>query len=179
MTESNLKEMMIDDINEEAEEETTTAEPQAKSEWYLIDKERTFCKVWNMIITLLLIYELFVVPYILVFKEVYSWCENLTNPQEKYLTEEACSQQGGIIMKSDTLYKIELSFDIIFFIEIILNFFKRSRTEPTLMAIAQNYIGSIFFYCDVIATLPCLFMGEPIDYYYLKLGRIAHVLRIT
>ena len=27
MTESNLKEMMIDDINEEAEEETTTTEP--------------------------------------------------------------------------------------------------------------------------------------------------------
>lgn len=28
MTESNLKEMMIDDINEEAEDETTTTEPQ-------------------------------------------------------------------------------------------------------------------------------------------------------
>jgi len=75
MTESNLKEMMIDDINEEAEEETTTSEPQQKLQWYLIDRERTFCKVWNLMITMLIIYNLFVAPYILVFKDVYEWCE--------------------------------------------------------------------------------------------------------
>lgn len=78
MTESNLKEMMIDDINDEAEDETTTTEPQQTFKWYLIDRERTFCKVWNMMITLLLIYNLFVAPYVLVFMEVYEWCEKTT-----------------------------------------------------------------------------------------------------
>ena len=49
--------------------------------WYLIDRNRTFCKVWNMMITLLLIYSLFVTPYILVFPEVYEWCEGDTKPE--------------------------------------------------------------------------------------------------
>ena len=74
MTESNLKEMMIDDINEEAEEETTATENQPKLKWYLIDKERTFCKVWNFMITIIIIYSLFVTPYIFVFPEVFEWC---------------------------------------------------------------------------------------------------------
>ena len=66
--------MMIDDINEEAEEETATNEPQQNLKWYYIEKERTFCKVWNMLITLLLIFNLFVTPYVKVFPEVYEWC---------------------------------------------------------------------------------------------------------
>jgi hypothetical protein len=128
-----------------------------------------------MMITLLLIYNLFVVPYILVFMEVYEWCEkgNEISPWS-----EECSKNGGTPKKEDTLYKIELAFDIFFLIEIILNFFKRSRTEPTLQLIAQNYLVGFFFF-DVIATCPCLFMGEPSQYYYLKLFRMVHVLRIT
>jgi hypothetical protein len=74
MAESNLKEMMIDDINEEADEEIQSIENQPKLKWYLIDTERTFCKVWNFIITLLTIYSLFVVPYMLVFPDVYEPC---------------------------------------------------------------------------------------------------------
>ena len=81
-------------------------------------------------------------------------------------------------MNADTLVKIEMSFDIIFLIEIILNFFKRSRTEPTLQQIAYNYLLGYFFF-DLIATVPCLFMGEPGSYYILKLLRMVHVLRIT
>jgi len=173
MTESNLKEMMIDDINEEAEDETTTTEPQQKLKWYLIDKERTFCKVWNMMITLLLIYNLFVAPFVLVFMEVYEWCEEPNGN-----ISPASDECKGKNVKHETLYKIELAFDIIFLIEIILNFFKRSRTEPTLYLIAYNYILGYFFF-DVIATIPCLFMGEPIKFYILKLFRMVHVLRIT
>jgi len=67
MAESNLKEMMIDDINEEADEEIQSIENQPKLKWYLIDTERTFCKVWNFMITLLIIYTLFVTPFILTF----------------------------------------------------------------------------------------------------------------
>ena len=75
MTESNLKEMMIDDINDEAEEDTTQNENLPKIAWYLIDKERNFCKVWNFMITILTIYTLFVTPFIVVFPTVYEWCE--------------------------------------------------------------------------------------------------------
>ena len=74
MAESNLKEMMIDDINEEADEEIQSIENQPKLKWYLIDTERTFCKVWNFMITILTIYSLIVVPFILVFKDVYEYC---------------------------------------------------------------------------------------------------------
>ena len=74
MAESNLKEMMIDDINEEADEEIQSIENQPKLKWYLIDTERTFCKVWNFMITMITIYSLFVVPFILVFSDVYEYC---------------------------------------------------------------------------------------------------------
>ena len=74
MAESNLKEMMIDDINEEAEDEIQSIENQPKLKWYLIDTERTFCKVWNFMITILTIYSLFVVPFVLVFHDVYEYC---------------------------------------------------------------------------------------------------------
>jgi hypothetical protein len=103
MAESNLKEMMIDDINEEADEEIQSIENQPKLKWYLIDTDRTFCKVWNFMITLLTIYSLFVVPFILVFKDVYETEEGVLTP---------------------TLKNIELIIDIVYFIEIILNMLK-------------------------------------------------------
>ena len=72
MAESNLKEMMIDDINEDAEEENQIIDNMPKLQWYLIDTERTFCKVWNFLITWLTIYSLFIAPYIIVFECVFS-----------------------------------------------------------------------------------------------------------
>lgn len=175
MTESNLKEMMIDDINEEAEDETTTTEPQQKLKWYLIDRERNFCKVWNMMITLLLIYNLFVAPFVLVFMEVYEWCDI---DDSAVAWGSKCDDASKPRQTNETLYKIELAFDIIFLIEIFFNFFKRSRTEPTLYLIAYNYLLGFFFF-DVIATIPCLFWGEKSEFYILKLFRMVHVLRIT
>jgi len=71
MAESNLKEMKIDDINEDADEENQIIDSQPKLKWYLIDTERTFCKVWNFLITMVTIYTLFVSPYIMTFKSVY------------------------------------------------------------------------------------------------------------
>lgn len=71
MAESNLKEMMIDDINEDVNEDNQVSENQPKLKWYLIDTERTFCKVWNFWITLLIIYNLIVTPFVLVFPTVY------------------------------------------------------------------------------------------------------------
>ena len=75
MAESNLKEMMIDDINEDTNEDSSVNENQPKLKWYLIDTERTFCKVWNFMITLLTIYTLFVSPFILTFPDKYMTCD--------------------------------------------------------------------------------------------------------
>lgn len=139
MAESNLKEMMIDDINEDADEENQIIDSQPKLKWYLIDTERTFCKVWNFLITMMTIYTLFVSPYIMTFPDVY-W-----NP--------ATEEYNG------TLQDIELAIDIIYFIEIILNFVKRTRAHKELSTIGYNYLTGFFIF-DVVATLPELFMGE-------------------
>lgn len=73
MAESNLKEMMIDDINNDETNEANQSDNNqtTKLKWYLIDTERTFCKTWNFMITLMTIYNMFVVPFILVFYEFY------------------------------------------------------------------------------------------------------------
>ena len=168
---------MIDDINEEAEEEASHTESQPKLKWYLIDRERTFCKVWNFMITLLIIYNLIVSPYVMVFPTVYEWCETHDENQNMVI-KDTYSGCNGKIQRSETLVKIELAFDIIFFIEILLNFVKRSRAYQTIQQIAHNYLLGQFIF-DVVATLPCLFMGEIIDYYFLKFFRIIHVTRLT
>lgn len=79
MAESNLKEMMIDDINEDANEENQINENQQKLKWYLIDTERTFCKLWNFMITCLIIYSLFVTPFVMVFPDVYMYYDAKTD----------------------------------------------------------------------------------------------------
>ena len=167
MAESNLKEMMIDDINEEADEEIQSIENQPKLKWYLIDTDRTFCKVWNFMITMITIYSLFVVPFILVFRDVYEYC-----PDNK----KECPQSEKI--QQPTLLKIELIIDIIYLMEIILNMLKKTRAHKEIENIAQNYIFGYFFF-DVAGTVPELIMGEPMSYYALKVFRMAHVYRLT
>jgi hypothetical protein len=72
MAEQNLREMMIDDIQEDDEEESQIVEQSVtKIEWYLIDTDRNFCKVWNFLITIVTIYNLLVTPMILVFPDIY------------------------------------------------------------------------------------------------------------
>lgn len=163
MAESNLKEMMIDDINEEADEEIQSIENQPKLKWYLIDTERTFCKVWNFMITMLTIYSLFVVPFTMVFKEVYEYCE----------TKECTN-----IIRDPTLYKIELIIDIIYLIEIILNMLKKTRAHKEIESIAYNYLTGYCFF-DVAGTIPGLVMGETFEYYWMKAFRMIHLYRLT
>jgi hypothetical protein len=76
LAENNLKEMMIDDTNEDQEEENQEIDQLPKLKWYLIDSERTFCKIWDFIITLLVIYNLILTPFILVFPSVYDTCSH-------------------------------------------------------------------------------------------------------
>jgi len=71
MAEQNLREMMIDDINDDDDDESQVVDNQPKIRWYLIDTEKNPCKVWDFTITLLIIYNLIVSPYIAVFPDVY------------------------------------------------------------------------------------------------------------
>ena len=166
MAEPNLKEIVIDDINEEADEENQIIDQQPKLKWYLIDTERTFCKVWNFMITLLIIYTLFVTPFILTFDQIYMTCD-----KERINCEAVEPHQK-------TLVKIELAIDIIFFVEILLNFVKKTRAHKDLYAIAKNYLAGFFIF-DVASTLPELFMNESLNFYALKLLRLVHVTRLT
>lgn len=77
-----------------------------------------------------------------------------------------------------TLVKIELAIDIIFFVEILLNFVKKTRAHKELTSIGYNYLTGYFIF-DVAATLPELFMNENIRFYWLKLFRLIHVPRLT
>ena len=84
---------------------------------------------------------MFVVPFVLVFKDVYQPDED--KPKEL----------------NPTLYNIELIIDIIYFIEIILNMLKKTRAHKEIEAIAWNYLTGYFIF-DAIGTIPCLVMGE-------------------
>jgi hypothetical protein len=74
MAEQNLREMMIDDIQDDDEENQVVETRQNKVKWYLIDTDRNFCKFWNFIITILTIYNLLVTPLILIFPSLYMMC---------------------------------------------------------------------------------------------------------
>ena len=151
MAESNLKEMMIDDINEDADEENQIIDSVPKLKWYLIDSERTFCKIWDFIITLLTMYTLFVTPFLLVFPDVYQTCD----PKDSY-KEEDCK---FVKDSQQNLNKIEMAIDIIMFIDILLNFVKKTRAHKELKTIGINYLSGYFIF-DVVATIPELFMNE-------------------
>lgn len=170
MAESNLKEMMIDDINEDANEEVQQVEQnQGKLKWYLIDKERTPCKVWDFIITLILMYNLFVTPFILVFWEQYQFYDA---EKDVYYTETSSQQK---------LKTLEQTFDIIYILEIMLNFIKRTRAHKDLQSIGESYLKSYFIF-DMVSTVPPLLNvqgSENFSLYFLKCFKIVHFFRIS
>ena len=78
-----------------------------------------------------------------------------------------------------TLKNIELGIDIIYLIEILFCFVKRTMAHKDIKSIAMNYL-SFYFWFDVIGTVPCLFFfGENLAYYPLKLFRFVHVYRLN
>jgi hypothetical protein len=169
MAESNLKEMMIDDINEDANEDSTVNENQPKLKWYLIDTERTFCKVWNFLITILTIYSMFVAPFVIVFPDVY---QNYDEETDTYDFETNTPRQ-------QTLQNIERAIDIIYLFEIILNFVKRTRALKKIQTISVNYLTSYFIF-DVVGTIPNLIIFEEgFRFYYLKVFRLIHFMRLV
>ena len=83
----NLQEMMLDDITEQNDDETLTLESTPKLKWYMLDVERTPVKVWEFLITLLILYSLYITPFIIVFECVYS-C---------FLCEQICPVSGSSV----------------------------------------------------------------------------------
>ena len=163
MAESNQKEMMIDDINQDGSETNYIVDNQPKLEWYLIDTERTFCKAWNFLIVIVTIYNMFVVPYVMVFPDIY----------------EVNEGEGEQPPSGSKLKAIELFIDIIYLLEIALNFVKRTRAQKELHQIARGYLLSYFIF-DVVGTVPeLLFFSEGLKFYPLKCARVVHCARLT
>ena len=154
MAESNLKEMMIDDINEDADEENQIIDSMPKLKWYLIDSERTFYKLWHFLITWLIIYSLFVTPFLLVFNCLLSCylCDEPNSDGVITTNDEQCEEDSS----NWTIRKIEFSIDVIWFIEIVFNFLKKTRAHRDLKSIATNYITGYFIF-DLISVIPGLF----------------------
>ena len=94
-------------------------------------------------ITILIIYELVVIPFVLVFRQVY---------------QDDATGYENIYMKNT-----ERVIDIFFVIEIAMNFVKRTRANKDIQAIAFNYMTSLFIF-DVVGTVPeLLFFNQSID----------------
>ena len=184
MAEQNLREMMIDDIQEDDEEESQIVEQSVtKIEWYLIDTDRNFCKVWNFLITCITIYNLLVTPMILVFPDIYQTCvvDPASSPPEQPaapaedpalpadpadpgrrlllgdLPEKDCSN-GSYQSTTNTqkqLLNIELVIDIIYFVEILFCFVKKTIAKKDLPTIAGAYLSGYFIF-DAVSTIPNL-----------------------
>ena len=178
MAESNLKEMMIDDINnDESNEPGHSSENQpVKIRWYLIDTERTFCKTWNFLITILTIYNMFVVPFIMVFPQFYNACHVDLDKDGNYElieNEKDCPKPNP---GQKNLKTIEIILDVIYLLEIILNFFKKTRAHTTTTQIAKSYL-KFYFIFDLVSIVP-LFDGERFNLYWLKCFRFVHLYRL-
>lgn len=172
MAESNLKEMMIDDINNDESNETNqnNESQTVKIRWYLIDSNKAFCKTWNFLITILTIYNMFVCPFIMVFPEFYS-VEAQYKALEKDMPSNPVRTKG-----QKNLRTIEFIIDSIYLVEIILNFFKRDVGKPTLLQIGKSYL-KFYFIFDFLSIIP-LFAGEDFDLYPFKFFRFVHLERL-
>jgi len=72
---------------------------------------------------------------------------------------------------------IEKYIDIIYTVEIAMNFVKRTRTYKTVPMITKQYLRGSFIF-DVVSTIP-LVREENFEFYWLKLIRLVHLSRLT
>ena len=78
---------VIDETIQSIEQDKQKSENK-KIEWYLLDKEGTFVKVWDFGITILIIYSIIVTPFILVFQDSYQKWEIDKDSGQKILVYE-------------------------------------------------------------------------------------------
>ena len=112
---------MIADNDDDAYDESQIQEEGSnlKVKWYLIYKKSAFCKFWDFIITLTLEYSLFLTPFLIVFPCIYTCTIDASCAPIDDGTESGCA--------GATLQNIEMAIDIIWSLEIVLNFVKVSR----------------------------------------------------
>ena len=110
-----LKEMMIDDINEDADDDGQLVENNSNTKWYHIDSEKSFYKIWYFSTTLFIIFSLLKTPYILIFGKCYHCYETAELNKIEVCTEAI----GGI----------DFIIDLILLIDIIFNFLKKTHVH--------------------------------------------------
>lgn len=154
-----------EDHHEEIEKEE---DEDYQPKWYLIEKNGKPCQFWDFMITCIIIYNLFVTPFILVFPDVYQ-----TKNYEKDTYESTTDKQKQ-------MQSIEIVFDIVYTLDILLNFVKRTRGHKTITQISTNYMYNFFIF-DVISVIPLFNSAgsENFSLYYLKVFKIARVDRIA
>ena len=90
-----------------------------------------------------------------------------------------CDASNNETLQYDhSLHQIELIIDIMWIVEILMNFVKKTRLEKTIQEIAMKYLQG-FFLIDVLATFPPLISNEYIRLHIFKLIRISHLDRLT
>lgn len=73
---------------------------------------------------------------------------------------------------------IELGIDIVYTIEIVLNFLKKTMAHKDLNTISRNYLLGYFAF-DTISTIPMMMLKERGEFYFLKTFRMVHIDRLT
>ena len=73
MAESNLKEMILDEVIDSANDENFAFEDQSNDQVpsYMLNSYGTFVKAWDFTITILLIYDFLAVPFFLTYPDMY------------------------------------------------------------------------------------------------------------
>ena len=96
--------------------------------WYLIDVDSSQYKVWSFIMTMAIIYCQVMGPIILCFPDFYM-SKNLDNGTYEVVTK-----------KQATLVQNENIIDVLYCIDICINFLKATRVNKDLRSIALNYL---------------------------------------
>ena len=67
-----MKQLINDEFPEESDEAYSHDESHnINIPWYLLNTEKNICKFWDLFITFFITYELIVVPFVLVYPDVY------------------------------------------------------------------------------------------------------------
>lgn len=125
-----------------------------KRDRFVLNPDSTVMILWDLIVNLVYLISFFLVPFVLL-------------DPKRFLVS--------------TVRWIELTFDIILFFDVIIDFFTAYRvdSEPVFdhKQVIVNYLSTYFFF-DLISTAPGLFTWESIpEIYMLKLVRYVQFKR--
>ena len=66
--------MEIDDEDNIDMDDNDVGDSNTKYPWYLINRDKPFCKLWDTLIIYIIVYSLFVCPFILAFGTIIEYC---------------------------------------------------------------------------------------------------------